>query len=341
MNGGRLLGVLWLAIAMLAAACGGSTATVSEDPVEAETSTTEAESTTTTSTTEAPTTTTEAPTTTTTEAPTTTTTEAASGYVFEDTVRLLDAGAEPRRELRFVIPDGTELLDIRQTQALDQTFDNQVITAGNSVTIDSTSELSATNADGFIAIDSTLVSMNLVESSDPATADATDAALQAGVGIVTKSVMDDRGLIGLSDFAGADGFTDDLLEATAQISNPLPLEAVGVGAMWETINEFELFGIVIEQVSITTVTSIDGDIVTLTSETSQIVEQGAVGVVDGQRITFELWETSGTATTTLDLTRLTPVSATSSVVTSQILDFGNGVLDQLTTIDMEMSGRTA
>ncbi len=336
MNGGRFLGVVCLTLALLAAACGGSTATADEDLVEAETSTTEAEPTTTTSTT-----TTEAPTTTTTEAPTTTTTEAATGYVFEDTVRLLDAGAEPRRELRFVIPDGTELLDIRQTQALDQTFDNQVITAGNSVTIDSTSELSATNADGVIAIDSTLLSMNLVESSDPTTADATDAALQAGVGIVTKSVMDDRGLIGLSDFAGADGFTDELLEATAQISNPLPAEAVGVGAMWETINEFELFGIVIEQVSITTVTSIEGDIVTLTSETSQIVEQGAVGVVDGQQITFELWETSGTATTTLDLTRLTPVSATSSVVTSQILDFGNGVLDQLTTIDMELSGRTA
>ena len=101
------------------------------------------------------------------------------------------------------------------------------------------------------------------------------------------------------------------------------------------------YKIVIEQVSVTTVAAIDGDVITLTTETSQNVEPGTVGVVEGQQITFEFWDTSGTATTTMDLTRLTPISASSSVATSQILDFGNGVLDQLTTIDLEMTGRTS
>jgi hypothetical protein len=341
MSGGRYSSALWVAMALVVAACGGSASTASDEPAVEEATTTVAETTTTGAPTTTTTSTTTTTTTTTTEAPTTTTTEAASGVVFEDNVRLLDAGAEPRRELRFVISDGTEYLDIRQTQSLDQTFDGEVITAGNTVTIDSTTELIGMNSDDVIAIDSTLLTMDLVDTTDLATAEATNAALQGGVGIVTKSIMDDRGLIGQSDFAGGDGAADELLEATSQIANPLPEEPVGVGAVWETINEFELFGIVIEQVSVTTVAAIDGDVITLTTETSQIVEPGTVGVVEGQQITFELWDTSGTATTTMDLTRLTPISASSSVATSQILDFGNGVLDQLTTIDLEMTGRTS
>ena len=333
-----------MALSLVAAACGGEAATESAaDGAVAETTTTTVAPASSTTTTEAPATTTTSSTTTT-EAPATTTTSTTTtaapevAFTFTDTVVLIDAGAEPRTELRFDLTDGLETLNSRQTQSITQSVGDEVINPGPLQVIDSVTTLNVMRDGDVFVIDSVIDSIAAVEGTDPTVIDAVNQALSASVGTATSAVINDRGLLGESSFDPSnDELLDDLLAAQGEVANPLPLEAVGVGAIWENTQTIGIFGIDVEQTTRTTLTAIDANIITLDVTVTQTVPEGSTIDAQGQQLEVLAWESTSIGESQIDLTKVAPIRTTSQTTSDQTLGTNGIEIDQLIEIGIELT----
>lgn len=344
------LAAIAVAISLIATACGGGTDTETSVADDDTTTTTEVveETTTTEAALEQTTTTAEAPETTTTSTAVVEETtaeeedeivEASPDIALDDPVVLIDAGSEPRTELRFMLTAGTSELRMTQSQSISQTIDGLPLAEGEVQTINSVTSVTVTPNGDLFVVDSIIDSMAAAPDTDPAQAAILDAALSGSIGLTTQSIIDNRGLV---DTASADNVNSEavgeLLDATSQTSSPLPAEPVGVGAVWETTQNIVLFGLDVEQITTSTITAIEGNTVSLSTETVQNVEPGSVGDVQGQQLIVEFWESTSTGTVTLDLTEVSPVTSTASTVSRQGFEVGGALLEQDVTIEITITG---
>ena len=75
-----------------------------------------------------------------------------------------------------------------------------------------------------------------------------------------------------------------------------------------------------------------------TSEVTQSVPVGAQGSLEnGQSVTVQKWELSGSGESTIDLRSAVPSSTTSTAVIEQILEIPDGVIEQVSEITMEIT----
>lgn len=266
--------------------------------------------------------------------------EVTTDFVFDDPVVLIDPGAEPRTELRLRLRDGAATLNTTQTQTFTQAIDGDTLVDGVSQVIESVTNISVTAQDDVFQIQSIVSSMEAADGTDPSIVETLNAALQESVGLTTEAFINSRGLLGSSSVES--GFENeaigDLLDAAGMMSNPFPKEAVGIGAVWEVNQSFELSGFEIEQVVTMTVTDIDGDIVSLAFEADQSVPAGAIGGEPGQPITANQWESVATGAVILDLTAATPIESTTTTSSSQVLEINGSVLDQQIEISVFITG---
>ncbi len=338
------------ALAMIAAACGdGSTAgdaTAEADGVAADSETETADSSDSsegTEDSEAATDTTEAPATTATTATTAeeTTTSMAAPAIEEAMVTVLDAGAEPRSELRLDIADGTtQTMVMNQRQTLVQELGGEPI-QDLEISIVTKQELVTNVIDGGYRVTGTVTSSEAGPDADPATAAQVTASLQAMVGVVTESEIDDRGNLITSQVDGTGGLdatTQEMMQSAAQLSVPLPDEAVGVGARWEITQPLLLAGVPTVQTSRYTLAAIDGSVVTLETESSQTVESGSTFEQGGVEIEVVSWTNNGTGTILIDLDLPVPTStAISSAVQELLIPGSADPLKQTIDVAIEIS----
>ncbi len=312
----RLLGAAL--VLMIAAAACSSTVVATDTPATTEAAAATTVPTTPTPTTVAPTTvapTTVAPTTVPQTTPPTTVPAAASAG--EGSVAtLLDAGAEPRQELRFDYVDGdTFAFDVETTQSLSQVIDGiegppaaPVITRlGQSGTV--------SLVDGAYVLESTTDSAEGLVEGDEATTAQVQLALDDLVGLVERRTVDATGVVLDFILENAEGVDPSVLgpaEGAGEngVALAFPVEPVGLGGSWETVAILEINGLTVEQVSTYVVLGIDGTIVDLSVTTSQFVAPGSAMDIPGAEATVNAWSAEGRGTITVDLTK---VPATSSI----------------------------
>jgi hypothetical protein len=226
-------------------------------------------------------------------------------------VTLLDAGSEPRIEMRIAVPDGTsEVMVMEQEQSIGQELAGETL---QDLTISSIirQQIDVTVADGGFELAATVLSAEAGPNADPATAELLTGQLQSMVGVVTRTRIDEFGNLVSSQVENVDALdpaSQQLMESGAQLSVPLPTEPVGVGAVWTVVQPLEISGALTTQTSRYTVESIDGSVVTLAVATDQVVEPGAIIREQGLEIEVLSWTNTGTGTLVLDLTKATPTS---------------------------------
>lgn len=271
-------------------------------------------------------------------------TDMAAGDVI---VRLLDAGSEPRQELRIDLAAScAELMIVDQTQELSQSLGELELPSAGPVQSIMTMRMTSTSLgpDGY-EITAEIIEAVAGSDTDVATATAMNEQFEALKNVRTISQVTDRAvpIAGSARTEGTESLGligETMDQINGQLASPLPEEAVGVGASWEVINVLELQGLPITTRTVQTLDAIDGSVITLSTTATQSVPLGSIMSAPGIDLEVLAWENETSGSSIIDLQALVPVASSAEIdaVQSFATDETGGTLDQEIAMQMNITG---
>ncbi len=264
-------------------------------------------------------------------------------------VKLLSAGAEPRRVLRLQPQPGqlqttTTTLKMDMDMGLGQPMNMPAIIMPMEVTVKNVS------ADGDITYEIVIGDVSVAVDPDalPQVAEAMKASLGGVKGLSGTATMSHRGFSKDSDSMLPSDADPQMRQALSQlqetwsnIAAQLPEEAVGVGAKWEVRQPLKSQGMTVNQTATYELLSLDGDrlstAITMTqSASNQKIQNPAMPQMklDVTKLTG-----SGRGNMTLDLGQVMPLTASLQAQTEMSLSVDLGGQKQRMTMKSGMNLR--
>jgi hypothetical protein len=238
-------------------------------------------------------------------------------------VKLLDAGAEPRKALRLHPTAGdkqtmTMIMKMGMEMKMGDMPGQPLKMPGMKMVMDVTVKNVADNGD--ISYETATTEAAIIEQEGvlPQIADAMKASFAGLKGMSSTGVMSNRGVNKSSEIKvpdSADAQTkqaiDQMKEALSKTSLPLPEEPVGVGAKWEAKMPIKTQGMTLDQVATYELVSLDGEQLNAKSTISQNASNQKIEnpSMPGIKVDLTKMTTTATGNTTLDLTHAVPASA--------------------------------
>lgn len=235
-------------------------------------------------------------------------------------VTVIDAGDEPRHELRYKwIDEHTE--QIRADMSVDiEAVEGGVPVMFMRLPISMTIRARVTDVadDGrarvamlfddisFGPLEASGGGLGDGEAASAAFDETMDEAVQLMNGIRTWQVMDDRGTVLRSGMDLPPGFPAEVEEQLAQATGSIPVlpeEPVGLGAIWETTATTANQGVSLAVTTVTQVAGITGNEVRL--ESTLRMADGAAASPTSADI-FDFFDVQGSGTSVLDLAGIFP-----------------------------------
>lgn len=254
------------------------------------------------------------------------------------TVQLIKPGAKPRQLLRYrVQPGNTETMVMKLSMVTEveavavgadiPPMSQQIVAPTMSVT--SEFEVTDVQPNGDFTMRFELVGADLTGNEGPSElADALRVHLQSMVGLKGVTTLTSRGILKSYDASIPDGLDKEVrssvegtLDGLRDLSQPLPVEPVGVGAIWEVTQSTDVDGIQVNQVSRVTLDERKGDRLHLVSQLTQTAPPQILDV-EGQQVEVTSFSGSGTEETQSTLTGLVPIKS-----------IGKGEVDTTSVID--------
>jgi basic membrane protein A len=271
-------------------------------------------------------------TTTTTEPPPTTTTTTLPpidwdfvGVADRPVVTLLDPGAEPRqvRGVDLEIGD-TRTTVVRNGFSLEQTIDGEAFTSIKTTTATAVTATVLIVDDAGYTLRETF-GPTIAFAGDPASTDAVRAAYASVEGTSTYSLISQSGELLATETSGLPEEVADLTQNLVASNLPLPVEPIGVGAVWEVKVSVVVNGTEFLQTS--TATLIAANDTTITIEGDVVQSLGATGfALPGFDTKNVEYATIASSIAVWDLT--TPGPPVGSATANQVLDATFVVGDQ-------------
>ena len=229
-------------------------------------------------------------------------------------VKLLKAGAEPRRMLRLHPKPGDKqrlVMTTKMGMGMDTGGAPGEVVSTPPIQVALHTTVRDVSANGDIAYELIVADVSLVEEAgvDPQLLKELKASVNGPKGLPITGTMSNRGfnqgiqtgsILGPNPHAGQ--LTEELSESLTLVWSPLPAEPVGPGAEWEVSLPLESQGLRINQTAHYRLIAIEGDRLSLTNS---IVQSTASQKSQGRRMTG-----SGDGAAELDLAQLLPLSAT-------------------------------
>ena len=244
-------------------------------------------------------------------------------------LKLLGAGAEPRKSLRLhPTPGDKQTLHLSGKVALETKMGGDqpppmklpAITTAMDMTEDIT--VKEVSAKGDITYELTLGDVSF--GSEPAAgaaqpARAKKSALPALKGLSATCTVSSQGLSKSVEFTAPPGtdpqarlFMDQMKDVASQVAVPLPEEPVGVGAKWEVKTPIKTRGISLDQTASYELVAVEGEHLKIKSTTTQ---RGANQKMDNpimpnMKVDLTKWAGKGTSELQVDTGKLMPSSGT-------------------------------
>ena len=253
------------------------------------------------------------------------------------TVRLLEAGAEPRAPLRYrIAPNATATVEMRMEMTMRISMGAQALPSAPMPAMVGRMTFRVTS----VGTDGTVRYGGAVESFEPAPGyagppqllTAVRTALATLVGTTYTGAMSSRGFVLDAQIsvppnadANARQTIDSLRDSLRQLAAPLPAEPVGRGARWRVTMPIDAGGISMQQVALYTLDEVRGErghVQVAITQTARPQALRTPGMPAGTTARLESLRGSGSATAELDLTRLVStthtrvVSDTTSTITA-------------------------
>ena len=253
-------------------------------------------------------------------------------------VKLLDPGAEPRKVLRLHPKPGDKQTLVLTMKVAKDTKLGEIQTPAIKLpvmTLTMDAIVKAVSAEGDITYETLISDAGIAEDPDvlPQVAELAKASLGSVKGLSGTGTTSNRGLNKSTDVkvpAGAAPQTRQAMgqmkEAFAQMTLPLPAEAIGPGAKWEVKMPLESQGMKINQAATYELVSVEDGRVTIKSTTVQSAANQKIQNPTMPSLKLDLTKMTGQGTgeTTLDLGQLMPSVATADFhsETSAVMNAG-------------------
>jgi hypothetical protein len=225
-------------------------------------------------------------------------------------LQMVSPGNEPRKQLRYRIPKGT-------TQGIEVTVD-MMLKAGDmggplpSMTTSMVVAIEDVNlASQAMTMHTTIVDATAHDrEGSTIPAQTLTAALDTMKGLALETTLSPLGRVTKGEVQGGKQLSEDVnkqlsavMTTIEQVVMPLPMEPVGVGAVWRVSRDIEQNGMKMTAVNTMLITALDGDKMTYTIDTT--VHGADQSVHQGDQ-TLELKDITGTGTGkgTISLTKL-------------------------------------
>jgi hypothetical protein len=245
-------------------------------------------------------------------------------------VVLLEAGKEPRAQLRYHLPSTSkEKMGMTITMAVEMGMTTQTVNV-HLAPMRMEMELGVTEklGDREVRVRFRVTRAELEEGGDQMFATMREqlaTELKKMVGAAGTLVMDNRGLVRDMTLALPDGMDPQMKQtmessrqAMEQISSPLPEEAVGVGARWQVEQVLAQNGLVIKQTSVFELAELRGTRGTLRTTVVQSADPQIAelaGLPAGVQAQLLSHSGAGNGTGELDLGQLVPGKSSKGVKT--------------------------
>ncbi|HRP62656.1 MAG TPA: DUF6263 family protein [Phycisphaerales bacterium] len=260
-------------------------------------------------------------------------------------VRLLDAGAEPRRELRLSPKAGAkQVVEMSQRMSMEQAVGGFSMPATNMPETIITIEYEVESvADGVITYNAEVTGAEVKESQgvQPQVLQAMKRSYESAIGTKFRTTMNNRGIISSLEMQSA-GRQDplqgqqmeSLREAMRNMMMPLPSEAIGVGGSWQVYTVNDLNGFTVETTTVLKVVSLDGDNVELEVAVSMDADEqnmNAPGMPAGSTVRLMSLDADGKGKSTCRFDSVAPVSSTMATQTKMNMDLDTPAMSQSMT----------
>jgi hypothetical protein len=268
-------------------------------------------------------------------------------------VKLLSPGAEPRQKLRFHPKPGdqaslTMTIKTGTTMQMAGQATPAIKLPATQFTLDFTVKDVASNGDITYEIQTKDATVAPDAEVMPQVAEAMKSSLQKFQGSSGTGTMTASGSAKEVDMqTPADDnpqmrqTMNQMKESFSSASSPLPEDPVGVGAKWEIKTKLKSQGMVIDQTATYELISIENERVNLRSSIDQTAANQKIQSPAMPTLKVDLTKMAGhtTGTTTLDLTKIVPITASLNGHTDMSMAMNVGDQKQTMTIGMEQDVR--
>ena len=266
------------------------------------------------------------------------------------TVKLVEAGKDPKKPLRFTAKKGMKKsLTTTMTMSMTMQGGANPMPPQTIPPIQMVVDLKVTDvsADGDIRYEFVLKQPTVVagKNDNKMVVDAMKETVKGMTGLTGHAVVTNRGFTREADvkmLANANPQTVQLVESLKQsmtsIAAPVPEEAVGVGAKWDTITTLSQNGMTFVQTATNHLTALKGTKATLAITIKQDAKPQKITT---QGVTFDLEKYSGAGSgeTQFDLAGLVPSSAKMGMKSEMAMSASGQKIGMKIDIQMTMKGK--
>ena len=273
----------------------------------------------------------------------------------EVVVKLLDAGASPRKALRLTSKKGD-----KQSAVMTMKINQEMVIRGQKIPVPATPAMKFTMdvaitdvaENGDISFQYVYPAVALVEEDGVAaqTKELMEGMLKSMEGLKGSGVVTSRGFAKSAEIEMPENvapqikaMVDSMKESMSKMSSPLPEEAIGVGGKWSVTQAITSNGMTMQQTSTHTLKAIKGDTFEVDIELTQSAEDQemkAPGLPPGTKMTLKSLESTGSGEMSLSTKDLFPVSEmkTQSKMSME-MDAGGQIqpIDANLTIEMSIT----
>jgi len=275
-------------------------------------------------------------------------TSAASGSA--RSVKLLDAGAEPRKELRLhPAPDTKQTLTMTLKMAADTKMGQAAAPAMKlpalKMVLDADVKKVADNGTITYALVLSDLEVSETAGTAPEVARAMKAAFAGVKGMTGTGTVSSQGISEGFDVKAAAAsnpqtaqFSGQLKELFGQLVAPLPEESVGVGARWEVKGKIKSQGMTVDQTATYELVSLEDERISVKSATVQQASAQQIQNPAMPNMKVGLTKLTGKTTMdrTIDLAQVLPVTGTAKSHTETDMSMNMGNQKQAMTMKMDV-----
>ena len=268
-------------------------------------------------------------------------------------VKLIEAGAEPRKALRLHPSPGDEQkVELTVKLSMATKAGDQASPAMNLPAIKMTLEAKVKSIadNGDIACEMGMGDIGVSDAAGaaPEVVEAIKGVFSGIKGLSGSGTVTSRGINQGIEFKAPPGndpqvsqMMEQMKDFYTQIAIQLPEEAVGVGAKWQVSMPITTQGMTIEQKAVYEIVAIEGERVTTRSTVTQHaanqrIQNPALG---GMKMDLTQMSGQGTGERTTDLTKLLPVSAAGEMHSETSTAMSMGGQKQVMTMKMDVNLR--
>ncbi|HVK82771.1 MAG TPA: DUF6263 family protein [Kofleriaceae bacterium] len=265
------------------------------------------------------------------------------------TVTLPDAGKGAKKPLRFKVRKGVKKTVVaRMTMGLTMDLAGSPM-AQDMPPIDMTFVMKITDvaANGDIRYDITFKRPRVVATSGTpkAVVTAMTDAMKGVEGITGYSVVSERGFVKATELAvpataapQIRQMIDSMKQSFEQMSTPVPEEAVGVGAKWDTKTSLTSNGLVIDQTTTNTIVAVAGNKATLDIDVVQTAKPQKFSA-NGISADLQSYTASGHGTSVFDFAALVPAKAQMGMKSNMKMTAAGQNIGVALTLDMALTAK--